>query len=77
MRGIRPSKQVSVGAPRKSSGSSSLFSHTTNPKVAPLKSRIYTKEILREDPSAFGNIGFGDTGLGSTPSLLGMSRKSK
>ena len=40
-----------------------MFPHVSPPKRSPLKSRVYTKSILREDPSEFGEFGFGDTGL--------------
>lgn len=53
------------------------FPHSTPPRLAPLRTRIYSKAITNQDPSKYTNVGFGDTGLEETPSLLGMSQSSK
>jgi hypothetical protein len=73
--GVRPAKKIYSSAPKAKPSGLSQFAHAPNPRAAPLKTRIYTKSVLREDPMAFSDFGFGD-GLGS-PSLLGMSRKAK
>lgn len=72
---IRATRKTKVSAPRAKASGLSQFAHATEPRVQPLKTRIYTKGVLQEDPSSFANFGFGETGLRSTPSLLGMSRK--
>lgn len=41
------------------------FAHVTPPRQKPLKTRIYTKEAARQDPSDFYGFGFGKTGLES------------
>lgn len=50
------------------------FAKVSNPKLEPLKTRVYTKDILNKakDPSEFGVFGFGNTGLRETPSIQGM-----
>lgn len=68
-------KKLSINTPAPKRGLGK-FAKTSTPKLAPLKTRIYTKDILKTDPSAYGNIGFGDTALNETPSLLGMKRTS-
>jgi hypothetical protein len=64
------SKKLSIKtpSPKKSSGMG---------KLAPLKTTTYTKAGSRNDPMAFGSVGFGSTGLHQTPSLLGMGKSSK
>lgn len=64
-------RSIKVPAPKKGLGK---FARTTSPKLQPLKTRIYTKDVLRNDPSEYGSFGFGDTGLRETPSLLGIAR---
>jgi hypothetical protein len=73
--GIRSAKKTYVAAPKAKPAGLSKFAHAPNPHVEPLKTRIYTKSVLRQDPASFGDFGFGD-GLGS-PSMLGMSRKPR
>lgn len=53
------------------------FAKVGKPKLEPLKTRFYTKDVLKQDPTEFGSFGFGDTGLHETPSILGMSRPPK
>jgi hypothetical protein len=62
-----------LGSTKKAAG----FSKTASPRVAPLKTRVYTKAALGEDPTKFGGLGFGDTGLEETPSIIGMGRNAK
>jgi hypothetical protein len=52
------------------------FPHATSPRLAPLKTRIYTKAALGEDPTKFSGSGFGDTGLDETPSIMGMGKNA-
>lgn len=54
---------IKVPAPKKASMSG--FAHVTPPRQKPLKTRIYTKEAARQDPSDFYGFGFGKTGLES------------
>lgn len=68
-------KATKVSSPRAKPSGMSKFPHTSAPKLAPLKTRIYTKAAARQDPSMFGASGFGDTGLLETPSIIGMSNK--
>ena len=71
----KPSIKVSSG--RSGGGKSSgKFPSVSSPKLKPLKTRIYTKDVLKSDPSQYGGIGFGNTGLEETPSLLGMSKSA-
>lgn len=65
-----------ISSPRKTASGMSQFAHVNAVKNAPLKTRIYTKGILRTDPSAFPENGFGDTGLQETPSIIGMGRSA-
>lgn len=53
------------------------FAKITPPRLKPLKSRVYTKDMLREDPTDFSNSGFGDTALEQTPSIIGMGQSLK
>lgn len=66
-----------VPAPRAKPAGAGKFPHVTAPKLAPLKTRIYTKASLNEDPMKFTESGFGDTGLEETPSIIGMGRNAK
>jgi hypothetical protein len=52
-------------------------SKSSSPALRPLKTKVYTKDILgkAQDPSQFGTFGFGDTALHQTPSIMGMGRK--
>jgi hypothetical protein len=45
--------------------------------TAPPKSKLYTKDVLRQDPLAYTGFGFGETGLRETPSILGMAKALK
>lgn len=39
------------------------FPHSPSaPRIKPIKTRMYKKDALQEDPMAFANIGFGRTG---------------
>lgn len=67
--------KIKSPSPRAKPSGAGKFAHVSSPKLAPLKTRIYTKSASRQDPSEFGGIGFGDTGLEETPSILGMARK--
>lgn len=74
--GIRPGKKTFLSSPKaKPSGMKGFSRVSSDQSVQPLKTRIYTKGMLRQDPAAFSDFGFGETGLRSTPSLLGMGRK--
>jgi len=67
----KPSIKVSSG-----SKSRAKFPSVSSPKLKPLKTRVYTKDVLKTDPSEYGGIGFGNTGLEETPSLLGMGKSA-
>jgi len=66
-----------VSAPRKTASGLSKMPHARSPSLEPLKTRVYTKGILKTDPSEYGSFGFGDTGVSETPSLLGMAKSGK
>lgn len=64
-------KTTKGSAPKKTGRS--LFSGTG--KNSPPKTSVYKKDVL--DPSKYADLGFGDTGLMETPSILGMARTMK
>lgn len=38
------------------------FSHVQTPRIKAIKTRIYSKGVTQQDPTAFGANGFGNTG---------------
>ncbi|HLL28975.1 MAG TPA: hypothetical protein VKT73_15165 [Xanthobacteraceae bacterium] len=65
MAGIKLTSKISTKVPMpKGKGTSSRgFLKLRPPKQPSLTKRIYTKAVAKQDPSEFGNSGFGDTGL--------------
>ena len=76
MFGVRSAKKTKVSSPRAKASGMSKFPHAPTPRAQPLKTRIYTKAILREDASQFFDFGAHPELLGS-PSIVGMTRKPR
>lgn len=68
--------KIKVPSQRTKSAGMGKFPRASTPRAPGVKSRIYTKAILGQDPTKFMDFGFGDTGLAETPSIVGMARSS-
>jgi hypothetical protein len=62
MKRPRNPKSITIRAPRARPAGISLFSGSSSGRK-PSTKKIYTKNILREDPTNFMNWGFGRTGM--------------
>ena len=56
-------KNIKVSRPRAKASDASKFAHVSAPRLGAIKTRMYTKGVQKQDPTEFGDFGFGDTGM--------------